>query len=73
MAPEQPVAPMPYFACASSLIGIWPLRYFWNDPPSFVQHAWSAIFFAVAVYFIVVMALTAAMAMCWRWWRSKRG
>ena len=42
MVSRRAVVPLPYFACASSLIAIWPFRYLWNNPPRFAEAAMSA-------------------------------
>jgi len=64
-------SPMPYFACVSSVIAIWPFRYLWNNPPQFVgDQASLAILTALTVYFVVVIALTSLMTICWVRWKS---
>ncbi len=71
MPSARSLAPLPYFACLSSVIAIWPFRYFWNNPPRFVgNHAWLAILTALTVDFIVAIALTALMMICWIKWKS---
>ena len=64
-------SPVPYFACGSSLIAIWPFRHLWNNPPQFVgNHAWLAILTALTVYFAVAIGLTGLMTICWIRWKS---
>lgn len=72
MTPQRSMTPLPYFACASSLIAIWPFRYLWNNPPHFVgNHVWLAILTSISVYFIVVIGLTRLMRFCWSRWASR--
>jgi hypothetical protein len=67
MASKQSIPPIHYFACASSLIALWPFRYLWNNPPRFAaSHAWSVVLTAFTAYFLVVIGLTALMTICWR-------
>jgi hypothetical protein len=63
--------PLPLFACASSLIAIWPFRYLWYNPPRFTEnHAWLAVATASTVFFAVAIGFTALSAICWTWWHS---
>jgi hypothetical protein len=64
-------SPIPFFVCPSALIAIWPFRYFWNNPPQFVgNRVWLAILTALTVYFVVAIALTSLMTICWVRWKS---
>ena len=61
----------PIFVLPSSLIAIAPFRYLWNNPPSFVgKNVWLAFFTPVIVFFVIALALSYLMTVCWRLWKS---
>ena len=61
----------PIFVAPGSLIAIAPFRYVWNNPPSFVGHSfWLAFLTPVIVFFVVALALSYLMTVCWRLWKS---
>jgi hypothetical protein len=61
----------PIFVLPSSLIAIAPFRHLWNNPPSFVgENVWLAFFTPVIVFFVIALALSYLMTVCWRLWKS---
>jgi cytochrome c-type biogenesis protein CcmH/NrfG len=61
----------PIFVLPSSLIAIAPFRYLWNHPPSFVgKNVGWAFFMPVIVFFVIALALSYLMTVCWSLWKS---
>ena len=61
----------PIFVVPSSLIAIAPFLYLWNNEPGFIgKNVWLAFFTPVIVFFVIALALSYLMTVCWSLWRS---
>jgi hypothetical protein len=61
----------PIFVAPSSVIAIWPFRYLWNNPPSFVGgNFWLAFLTPIVVFFVISLGLAYLMTICWRRWKQ---